>query len=97
MEKKRFTARARTGISHAGGAELTSKWRHGPELATYDGTAAGIEDMLDPANNYHSIVSTASTSAMSASALTPESRISRRWPASTTSGLDWLLTVSAAA
>jgi ribosomal-protein-alanine N-acetyltransferase len=36
-------------------AELTSKWRYGPELATYDGTAAGIEDMLDPANHYHSI------------------------------------------
>lgn len=36
-------------------AELTSRWRYTPELATYDGTTAAISEMLDPANRYHSI------------------------------------------
>jgi ribosomal-protein-alanine N-acetyltransferase len=36
-------------------AESTAKWRYGPELATYDGVAATVEDMLDPGNQYHSI------------------------------------------
>jgi hypothetical protein len=36
-------------------AESTSRWRYGPDSATYDGTTDGIGDMLDPANNYHSI------------------------------------------
>jgi RimJ/RimL family protein N-acetyltransferase len=36
-------------------AEVTSRWRYAPELAIYNGTTAAIADMLDPANDYHSI------------------------------------------
>jgi ribosomal-protein-alanine N-acetyltransferase len=38
-----------------GETELTARWRYGPELAVYDGSAAAIADMLDPGNRYHSI------------------------------------------
>jgi ribosomal-protein-alanine N-acetyltransferase len=36
-------------------AESTAKWRYEPGLATYDGVAAAVEDLLDPGNQYHSI------------------------------------------
>jgi hypothetical protein len=77
-------------------AELTSRWRYAPELATYDGNTAAISEMLDPANRYHSIHLVGDYIGYVCVGPTPGSRVSRRWPASTMSGSDWLPGVSAA-
>lgn len=55
MDRKDATRELQLAPLSRAEAGLTSQWRYGPELATYDGTTAAIADMLDPANHYHSI------------------------------------------